>query len=370
MSRLRRTRSIVGAICIALAYPTAIPARADAAAPPLRVAVMANRQLAVVRGDGTGFRNIGKYPIDISRHAWSSGSRVLYLSDNPRRGMASGVVPRWELRIADLRRGRDTAVRAFDLPFAPPVAVAWIDPPVWSPNGKRAAFVVWSGMCAPLWGGPCAFSSEIFVVEVDGAELTPIAQGINGSEPTWAPDSRRLAFTRAGIEVIDVDDPTVQRRVSPVDVAAYAPVWSPDGRRVAFLGTRLLLGRSRIWIATADGARVRELSAETTEPPSWSPDGWWLAYSPSRLNTLSSTGHWRTGIVIVSRDGKRVRRITPKPNPESFEGAPQWSRSGQIVYVRTNREWGSSIMVVDPSTKKRREILFTYDAYPRFALSR
>jgi dipeptidyl aminopeptidase/acylaminoacyl peptidase len=97
--------------------------------------------------------------------------------------------------------------------------------------------------------------SRVFVVPVDGSTGPRIVTGgpYEAGSPTWAPDSRRLAFVSArhddfdlteenDLFVVDVDatgddasEPPEPRRVTATDRDWFHPAWEPDGERIAAL---------------------------------------------------------------------------------------------------------------------------------------
>lgn len=165
-----------------------------------------------------------------------------------------------------------------------------------------------------------------------GRELT---QG--GTQPTWAPDRREVAFVRAG-DLLAVDMQGVERGVYTGSTEVSWPEFSADGSWIYYGG--FLAGTSRIYRIRPDGSRIEPVTPEgvdarhpTVSPdgtkvayvqegdlvvqavgggvlwrrafgedprtPSWSPDGRWIAYTMTHRNVLgfvSSDGvQWRSG---------------------------------------------------------------------------
>lgn len=74
---------------------------------------------------------------------------------------------------------------------------------------------------------------DTFVVNADGSNERNLTQSRGGFDPVWSPDGRRLAFVRAG-SVWTIDGAgRNERRLTP-DLGADFPTWSPDGRRIVF----------------------------------------------------------------------------------------------------------------------------------------
>ncbi len=84
--------------------------------------------------------------------------------------------------------------------------------PSWSPDGRTLAF-----SRAPL-GAETAPASDLWLVSADGTNLRPLLRNdLEESSPAWSPDGRYLAFNRAGdVWVLDVTRPLAE---SPAPVA-------------------------------------------------------------------------------------------------------------------------------------------------------
>jgi Tol biopolymer transport system component len=119
-----------------------------------------------------------------------------------------------------------------------------------------------------------------------------------GSEPSWSPDSRRLAYVRTvgGRPAIVVQ----QLAGGSTTVVAHgtSPSWSPDGTLIAYLE-----GTTKVRIVSPNGTNDRLLlDGETfedvngvawehyTAPIAWAPQGNTLAVSATLLEQ-DGTGH-------------------------------------------------------------------------------
>lgn len=147
-------------------------------------------------------------------------------------------------------------VRIMSVPFegGEPKVLGDGEGPVIAPTSDRVAFVR---------------NGQIWIVPVDGsaeAEALFTARGSNGS-PVWSPDGRRLAFVsnrgdHAFIGVFSTDSTPIVW-LEPTFARDRSPRWSPDGTRIAFVRLpgsggapdSVLVRRHRPWqIWTADAA--------------------------------------------------------------------------------------------------------------------
>jgi hypothetical protein len=103
---------------------------------------------------------------------------------------------------------------------------------------------------------------------IDPTGANPQILELNGYGPTWSPEGDRIAYTSAGVSVIDV----TTREITAIPVFGESPAWSPDGEFVAF--TRLPVGQEgqNIYTARLDGSDERKLTTgEQNLWPDWQP---------------------------------------------------------------------------------------------------
>lgn len=187
--------------------------------------------------------------------------------------------------------------------------------PVWSPDGKRIAFV------SDRAGEP-----DIWLMSADGTGPEQLTKKCGGCHTLrWSPNGKRIAFTgqqngRAQIMAAEVATGNVTRLTDGTANCLY-PAWSPDGKKLSFA---FLPGRKSIYTMTADGNDQAELTDKDGGLDSaWSPSGQQLAFT-----TLVDEGGWQ--VFTISADGKNKKQLTTTRNSYGARD-PQWSPDGDFI---------------------------------------
>ncbi len=150
-----------------------------------------------------------------------------------------------------------------------------------------------------------------------------------------SPDGSRLVYVASvprGLQQVFVLEDGMSRQLTNLPGGAVEPTWSPDGTRIAFAGSMTRGRDSDIFVAEANGGRVRLMAATDgyDRRPDWSPDG-------SRI-VFDNYGE----ILVVSvRDGTLTRLpLTPRrgtsyPHRGGAAADATWSRDGRwIAFTR------------------------------------
>ena len=191
--------------------------------------------------------------------------------------------------------------------------------PTWSPDARSIAFTSY------VRGYPDLY--RLFAFERRPLQVLAAFIGINAS-PAWSPDGRNVALTmskdgNAEIYVLNIATGVVRRLTRNIGIDAE-PSWSPTGREIAFTSDRQ--GQPHIFVMDDEGANVRQLtSGGFHTQPRWSPRGDLIAYTGRR---------GVHAIWIVNADGSNPRRLdTGSGDAESAA----WSPDGRHIAYQTNR---------------------------------
>lgn len=190
--------------------------------------------------------------------------------------------------------------------------------PAWSPDGARLAITETDcHQCAP----------EVRIVDLGRDQPNRLTLAA-GSQPSFAPYGRRLAFVPGdgGLATISMDGGRPHVLLEDESGAVNRPRFSPDGRRIAFMRQNKR-GRWHVWTIRPDGSGLEQLTSGTRpeSDPAWSPDGKLIAFARQAKNGL-----WHIYAVPVT--GGAPRRITGIKTSDSHPSFLPDGRS--LVFVR------------------------------------
>jgi len=196
-----------------------------------------------------------------------------------------------------------------------------INTPMWSPDGTRIAFHRLHGR---RMGAVTLVSSDLYVIEADGARVRPLAaeEGMSERALCWLPHGEDLVFRRCkdrppwagegppdrpplecGMYRVDVNGgPIVSLPDWPLP-SWSDPSWSPDGTRVALATGHGASAATDIYVMDADGRNARNLTPSLhseCHSPTWLTDDAIAFWSEGAMYIVSSAGG--DAILVVNKD--------------------------------------------------------------------
>ena len=152
------------------------------------------------------------------------------------------------------------------------------------------------------------------------------------------------------IYVLDTTTGGIKNLTADASVQDSHPAWSPDGKVLAFVSDRDVDGAPalyNIWTMAADGSKIANLTDSIWEDvlPAWSPDGSEIAFYRWSLTDPEDGGP--AGVWAVRADGSGARLVTELPGlVAAGYDPPSWSPDGQFLAFQYGPPDDADIYVV------------------------
>lgn len=217
--------------------------------------------------------------------------------------------------------------------------------PAWAPDERRLAYT------REVNG-----FKKLFVKALQGEPQQLTAGTGDDIQPKWAPDGQSILFVRSNqprgkLEPGDVFGLYTGGDIWRKDLAsgkeekfldeAFNPSFSPNGKLLAVDASRA--GPRRIWIVDAQGHNPQQITSDSSEAvdhlePHWSPDGKNIVFQNMERTKFS--------IKVVN---VATRAVTALTDGRFQDLNPVWSPSGKHIYFSSYRGGGLNIWRIEIS---------------------
>ncbi|HBL18628.1 MAG TPA: hypothetical protein DD417_18180 [Elusimicrobia bacterium] len=209
--------------------------------------------------------------------------------------------------------------------------------PVWSPDGKKLAFVSNRDQ-----------RSDIYSMDAAGGEQTGLTLGAEAlaRNPTWSPDGVKIAFDANKDANVDIYVQSLApqthgwTRLTDNLAVDMMPSWSPDGKKLAFVSNRD--GRYAVFTMDPDGENETRLTPKEMHAwwPRWSPDGTRIVFNCNAGTDFRAPKSFDLAlgndICVMNRDGANRTMLTDGKRDNDIQ--PSWSPDGKRIVFISDRE--------------------------------
>lgn len=272
----------------------------------------------------------GRWEASLAPEAWATIPRIQAPLASPagtRVAYLRGYDGRTDVWVLDLATGTACQLTDRATSQGPDPSQRQAYPLAWTPDSRHVVFAAGDGK---LWRVPAGGGASVQLEDAAG----------HHHSPDVTPDGAWVAYVsergeRGDIFVATTDGAAVRQVTSPTDDEYVAnPHWSPDGRRLLFVQwPHYDMPWDEIALVVVDldsGTRSVIAGGErvVNNWARWSPDGEWIAY-------VSDRGGQHPNLWRVRPDGSEAERLLPDDRDHM---RPAWSPNGAcIAFTRFDR---------------------------------
>ena len=232
--------------------------------------------------------------------------------------------------------------------------------PNWSPDGKWIAYsrkrlsVVQGETYSPL--------PRIWTVELASGKTAPLFQDvkISGTNPSWSPDGKRLAFFDPSAKVIQVLNTDTGKELMLQSQLGVVGSWSADSQKLWYgdLVSSDSLPFGSAYVVDVNSEQVKQLFTGLSDPvdigvPAPTPDGTWIA-----VGERFQGGSRSVQLALSRPDGSDSIKITDEAT--YTHGAYSWDAYGsKLLFQRiliASSQSKPEVMIWERATNKTHSV--------------